>query len=52
MKVLFFCLLAVTLTACVTDSQGRRESPGDALKRWDDSMERTIDRVQRKTYND
>jgi hypothetical protein len=46
------CLLAgCGLTGCATDSQGRRESPLEAVQRWDESMNRTIDRLQDKTYS-
>jgi hypothetical protein len=50
---LFLLLLAVLLVAgCATDSQGRKESAWEAMKRWDESMSTTENRIQNKNYQD
>jgi hypothetical protein len=43
-------MAALGLAGCATDSQGRKESPWEAMKRWDNSMDTTIDRLQDKKY--
>jgi hypothetical protein len=52
MRVLFCFLTACGLAGCATDSQGRRESPLEAVQRWEDSMDSTINRLQDKSYPD
>lgn len=52
MKPIFFLLTFLVLAGCATDSQGRKESAWEALKRWDESLNTTEERLQNKRYND
>lgn len=52
MRPVISILAFVLLAGCATDSQGRRETAWEALKRWDESMTQTEERLHRKSYND
>ncbi len=52
MKVFLVLLVFVGVSGCTTDSQGRKESAWEALKRWDQSMVDTENRIQNKKYHD
>jgi len=49
-----FLLLAILtlLAGCATDSQGNKESAWEAMKRWDESLTTTENRLQEKNYQD
>lgn len=52
MKSIFLLLAVLLLAGCATDSQGRKESAWEAMKRWDQSMSNTENRLQDKKYHD
>ncbi len=52
MKLILFLLAVLLVAGCATDSQGRKESAWEAMKRWDESMTNTENRIQDKTYRD
>lgn len=52
MKYFLLLVAALGIAGCATDSQGRKESAWEAMKRWDDSMDNTIDRLQAKNYQE
>lgn len=52
MKLFLLLVLVVLAAGCTTDSQGRKESAWEALKRWDQSMNDTESRLQSKKYHD
>lgn len=52
MKPICLLLAVLFLAGCATDSQGRKEKPWEAVRRWDDSIDNTIDRLQDKSYRD
>jgi hypothetical protein len=51
-KYVHLLLVLLALSGCQTDSMGRRETVWEALKRWDQSLTDTENRLQGKTYND
>lgn len=52
MKLLALLAVLLAFAGCATDSQGNRETAWEALKRWDESLNRTENRLQNKSYND
>lgn len=50
MKVLVIVFVVGLFSGCQTDSEGNRETAWEALKRWDDSMVNTENRLQDKNY--
>lgn len=50
MKLFLLLLAALLVAGCATDSQGRKETAWEALKRWDESMTNTENRIQDKNY--
>ena len=52
MKLFLLLLTLAAVAGCATDSQGNKESAWEAMTRWDQSMNTSIDRIQNKTYQD
>lgn len=43
-------LVLVTLCGCATDDEGNKLNAWQTLKKWDDSMDSTEQRLAAKTY--
>jgi len=50
-KWILLCVLAALLAGCATDENGNKLNMSQTLKKWEDSMQNTEDRLQSKTYN-
>lgn len=51
-KWILLSLAAVVLAGCATDEHGNKLNAWQTMKKWEESMETTEDRLQNKTYND
>jgi len=52
-RALLLALPLISLVGCVSTPQGGRKfDPLEGAKRFDDNLDMTIDRMQRRTYDD
>jgi len=49
---LFLSLALVSLAGCVTTPSGKRFDPVEGVKRLDENVENTIDRMQTRDHDD